>query len=254
MYRVLIVEDDRTNRLFYRKLRVWQQEGFLIAGEAGNGREALELLHAEHFDVFLVDVMMPVMNGLDFLRELKKRNAGGIKIIASNYNEFDYVRQGMQLGASDYLLKPVTEEALEECLQNIRQELEASQAPALTERIFRTCGVDVSAGFVQKLMAYFSDHTDLNLSDISEAFQLSPDYFGRLFKRQMSENFNTFVLRYKMEYARCLLAETEDRVYEISNQLGYRTADYFTKLFREYTGMTPVQYRKSLEKPDRSEF
>lgn len=247
MYRVLIVEDDRTNRLFYRKLSVWQQEGFEISAEAGNGREALDLLEGRDFDVFLVDVMMPVMNGLDFLRELKKRNVGGIRIIASNYNEFDYVRQGMQLGASDYLLKPVTEEALEECLQNIRQELAASQLPALTERIFRDCGADITAGFVQKLITYFSSHTDINLSDISEEFKLSPDYFGRLFKRQMQENFNAFVLRYKMEYARCLLSETEDRVYEISEKLGYKTADYFTKLFREYTGMTPVQYRKSLE-------
>ncbi len=247
MYKVLIVEDDRTNRLFYRKLGVWQQEGFCIAAEAGNGREALDLLETQDFDVFLVDVMMPVMNGLDFLRELKKRGSSGIRIIASNYNEFDYVRQGMQLGASDYLLKPVTEEALGECLQNIRQELEMDRLPAVTERIFRDCGADVSAGFVQKLMAYFETHTDINLSDISEEFKLSPDYFGRLFKRQMAENFNAFVLRYKMEYARCLLSETEDRVYEISEKLGYKTADYFTKLFREYTGMTPVQYRKNLE-------
>ncbi len=247
MYKVLIVEDDRTNRLFYRKLGVWQQEGFCIAAEAGNGREALDLLETQDFDVFLVDVMMPVMNGLDFLRELKKRGSSGIRIIASNYNEFDYVRQGMQLGASDYLLKPVTEEALGECLQNIRQELEMDRLPVLTERIFRDCGADVSAGFVQKLMAYFETHTDINLSDISEEFKLSPDYFGRLFKRQMAENFNAFVLRYKMEYARCLLSETEDRVYEISEKLGYKTADYFTKLFREYTGMTPVQYRKNLE-------
>ncbi len=247
MYKVLIVEDDRTNRMFYQKLGVWQQEGFCIAAEAGNGREALDLLETQDFDVFLVDVMMPVMNGLDFLRELKRRGSSGIRIIASNYNEFDYVRQGMQLGASDYLLKPVTEEALGECLQNIRQELEMDRLPALTERIFRDCGADVSAGFVQKLMAYFETHTDINLSDISEEFKLSPDYFGRLFKRQMQENFNAFVLRYKMEYARCLLSETEDRVYEISEKLGYKTADYFTKLFREYTGMTPVQYRKNLE-------
>ena len=46
MYRVLIVEDDRTNRLFYRKLSVWQREGFSIVAEAGNGREALALLEA----------------------------------------------------------------------------------------------------------------------------------------------------------------------------------------------------------------
>lgn len=96
-------------------------------------------------------------------------------------------------------------------------------------------------------MAYFSEHVDLNLKDISDEFLLSHDYFGKLFKRQMNENFNTFAMRYKMEYAKYLLAHTDERIYEISDHLGYKTTDYFTKLFREYTGETPAQYRKNLD-------
>ena len=61
----------------------------------------------------------------------------------------------------------------------------------------------------------------------------------------MNENFNTFAMRYKMEYAKYLLAHTDERIYEVSDRLGYKTTDYFTKLFKEYTGDTPAQYRKS---------
>lgn len=246
MYKVMIVEDDRTNQLFYRKLRVWEEAGFEIAAVAGNGKEALEMLSQSKIDLFLVDVMMPVMNGLDFLRALKAQNVSGQRVIASNYNEFEYVRQGMKLGACDYLLKPVSPEALRECLMNIRQEL-AAEETEVVEQIFQKCGADTGAGFTQKLMAWFAGHEDINQKDISEAFMLSQDYFGKLFKRQMNENFSQFVLRYKMEYARYLLEETEDRIYEISEKLGYKTPDYFTKLFREYTGETPAQYRKKTE-------
>ena len=75
---------------------------------------------------------------------------------------------------------------------------------------------------------------------------LSKDYFGRLFKRQMNESFYRFVLKYKMEYGKYLLSHTDDRIYEVSEQLGYKTTDYFTKLFKEYTGTTPAEYRKKL--------
>ncbi len=239
MYKVMLVEDDLTNQLFYRKLRVWEEAGFEIAAVADNGKEALEMLSQSKIDLFLVDVM----NGFDFLRELKARKVPGQRVIAGSCNEFEYVRQGMKLGACDYLLKPVSPEALRECLMNIRQELDAGAADVV-EMIFRNCGADTGTGFTQKLMACFAGREDINQKDIAEAFMLSRDYFGKLFKRQMNENFSRFVLRYKMEYARYLLAETEDRIYEISGKLGYKTPDYFTKLFREYTGETPAQYRK----------
>ena len=247
MYRILIVEDDRTNQSLYKKMKVWEEEGFVIEGQAFNGREALSLMQTKQFDLYIVDVMMPVMDGLEFLKELKDRGIMAPRIIASNYNEFDYVRQGMKLGAMDYLLKPVTEEELRECLQNVREELDEEREQNVTEEIFRICGADISSGFARKVMTYFSEHVDLNLKDISDEFLLSHDYFGKLFKRQMNENFNTFAMRYKMEYAKYLLAHTDERIYEISDHLGYKTTDYFTKLFREYTGETPAQYRKNLD-------
>ena len=78
---------------------------------------------------------MPVMNGLEFLKELKARNITEPKIIASNYNEFEYVRQGMKLGASDYLLKPISEEELRECLINVRDEIQDNEERSITEII-----------------------------------------------------------------------------------------------------------------------
>ena len=244
MYRVLLVEDDKTNLFLYKKMKEWEQMGFAIAGEAGNGKEALEQLQQEDFDVILVDVMMPVMNGLEFLEVLQEQQVETPRIIASNYNEFEYVRQGMRLGAMDYLLKPVSKEELTECLTRVKEKLEERKELSLAEAIFLECGADLSAGFVQKVMEYFKEHIDINLQDMADEFGLSKDYFGKLFKRQMKENFNQFVLKYKMEYAKKLLYDYDYKIYEISEKLGYKTTDYFSKIFKDYTGETPLQYRK----------
>lgn len=246
MYRVLLVEDDKTNLFLYRKMKEWEQMGFAIAKEARNGKEALVQMEQEDFDMILVDVMMPVMNGLEFLEVLQERQLQTPRIIASNYNEFEYVRQGMRLGAMDYLLKPISGDELRECLKRVKEKLEEQREVSLVEEIFLECGADISAGFVQKVMGYFSEHVDVNLQDIAEEFQLSKDYFGKLFKRQMNENFNQFVLKYKMEYAKKLLCTSDDKIYEISEKLGYKTTDYFSKIFKDYTGETPMQYRKRI--------
>ena len=79
-------EDDRTNQSLYQKMKVWEEEGFVIEGQAFNGREALSLMQTKQFDLYIVDVMMPVMNGLEFLKELKDRGIMAPRIIASNYN------------------------------------------------------------------------------------------------------------------------------------------------------------------------
>lgn len=244
MYRVLLVEDDKTNLFLYRKMQEWKQMGFEIAGEAKNGKEALQKIETEDFDLILVDVMMPVMNGLELLQELQERQITIPSIIASTYNEFEYVRQGMRLGAMDYLLKPVSKEELLQCLKRVREKLSEKEEDTIIEEIFKECGADVSAGFVQKIMEYFKEHESPNLLEIADAFQLSKDYFGKLFKRQMDVTFNQFLLKYKMEYAKKLLCHSDYKIYEIGDKLGYRTTDYFSKIFKDYAGETPIQFRK----------
>ena len=196
--------------------------------------------------MLLVDLMMPMMNGLELLEELQKREDTTAKIIVSNYNEFEYVRQGMRLGVIDYLLKPIVGEELLQCLQRVKNKIEEIRKENITEKIFAECGLDVNTGFVRKVMTYFTEHQYLNLGEISEYFQLSKDYFGKLFKIQMHENFNSFVSKYKMEYAKHLLSNSDDKIYEISDRLGYKTTDYFSKIFKDYTGYTPGQYRKEI--------
>ncbi len=245
MLKVLIVEDDRTNQALYRRMQAWQEEGFEVVAAASNGKEACQLVEKERFDMFLVDIMMPEMNGLEFLAWLKEGGYEGAKIIASNYNEFEYVRGGMKQGAMDYLLKPFSEEELSECLKRVKADLLQEQRESVTEKIFKECGVDTEAGFVKKLMAYFEEHCDASLTDISDYFALNKDYFGRLFKKQMNESFNQFALKYKMEYAKYLLESTDDKVYEIGDRLGFKTSDYFSKLFKDWTGLTPADYRKN---------
>lgn len=84
---------------------------------------------------------------------------------------------------------------------------------------------------------------DVSLTAVACNLNFSKDYIGRMFKKKTGMSFLQYVTRTKMEYAKKLLASGEYKNYEVCKILGYRTPDYFTQLFKNYTGITPLTYR-----------
>lgn len=124
MYHVLIVDDDRAVRYDLKKSGAWAKHGFIIKNEAANGHEALQKVAEEHFDLILIDIKMPKVDGIAFLQELRNKALDICVVIASGYNTFEYARKGLMLGAFDYLLKPVETSNLEEVLLRAHAHLE----------------------------------------------------------------------------------------------------------------------------------
>lgn len=105
MKTVLIIDDDYIARSNITSLLDWEKHGFLIIGEAANGKEAIEFMMKKMPQIILVDMDMPVMNGVEMLKEMKKKGLSADIIVLSSYNDFQYVRESMKLGAEDYILK-----------------------------------------------------------------------------------------------------------------------------------------------------
>lgn len=128
MYNILIVEDELLLRQGIAHLGDWESEGFRIAGEAGNGRQALDLAAQLRPDAVITDIVMPVMNGIDFIRALRAIDPAIPIVILSNYDDFEYVRQALQAGASDYVLK--SEVSFVQLLQTLRKAMHIGRPDA----------------------------------------------------------------------------------------------------------------------------
>lgn len=105
MYKVMIVEDEHIVRLALRSLIDWENNGMTISVEAVNGKEGLDCLDDCQIDLIITDINMPVMNGIDMMKELKHRSYEGKIVVLSAYNDYDFVREAFMMGASDYILK-----------------------------------------------------------------------------------------------------------------------------------------------------
>jgi len=106
MTRLLIVDDESLLRQGFMHMTDWETQGFQIVGEASNGKEALEIIAQKSPDIVVTDIKMPLMDGVELTKIIKEDYPGIQVVILSSYNDFEYVREMLRLGAFDYILKP----------------------------------------------------------------------------------------------------------------------------------------------------
>jgi len=106
MYNVMIVDDEILVRIGIKNCIDWQKTGFNEPLEAGNGRDALEIIKEKAVDIIVVDIRMPEMDGLELIRKIKESGSTLEVIILSCHNDFEYIRTALKHGACDYLFKP----------------------------------------------------------------------------------------------------------------------------------------------------
>ena len=104
--RILIVDDEYIMRRGIRFMLNWEEQGFEVVGEASNGKEALEMIEDLKPHIVFCDIVMPVMDGIDFIKIAHRRHPDIQILILSGYDKFEYVRQALLNGAADYILKP----------------------------------------------------------------------------------------------------------------------------------------------------
>lgn len=105
MHHILIVDDEFAARETLKCIIDWEKAGFAPPVCARNGKQALELYSQTPFDIVMTDIEMPVMNGLELIEEIKKRNHTQKIVVVSCHEKFEYARRAMQLGIEDYLIK-----------------------------------------------------------------------------------------------------------------------------------------------------
>lgn len=130
MIKVFLVEDEIVMRNGIKNNIPWEKEGLAFAGEASDGELAYPLIKKVQPDILITDIRMPFMDGLE-LSELVKKEFPRIKIIIlSGYNEFDYAKQAIHIGVTDYLLKPITAAKLLEAVKKVADVIEKEREEA----------------------------------------------------------------------------------------------------------------------------
>ena len=123
-YKVFLVEDEYIAREGIRESIDWEAADFEFCGEAPDGEVALPMIDACQPDVLITDIKMPHMDGLQLCRIVRERLPWVKIIILTGYDEFEYAQEAIKLGVTEFLLKPVGAQELQQVLQKIAARLE----------------------------------------------------------------------------------------------------------------------------------
>jgi two-component system response regulator YesN len=259
MKTVLLVDDEQSVVEAISRLVPWEKCGVCLAGTCLNGFEALEKVELVHPDIVITDIKMPVMNGVELIRRLRKLDYRGEVIVLSGYNEFEFAKEAMKEGVKHYLLKPCGEDeiiaAIREGIKDIDRKQELEEARRLVDRLDLTVSeirhqTEKKEDFVEKILEYVEGHLEderLGLRWVaSELVYMNEDYVGQAFTQKVGENFTSYLNRRRVEKAKYLISElSEIKIYVIAEQVGYGSnPHYFSKIFKKYTGFTPSEYKE----------
>lgn len=253
MHKVLIVEDEDIMRKGLMFMPKWQEVDCIVIGEAINGQDGLEKIEKYRPDIVIVDINMPVMDGLEML-DKSIQEYGYDAIIVSGYGEFEYARRGISLGVTEYLLKPVDYNKLYEAIRKIQAKRAADTNIQNTIRQIdvekkklgildneeRKTGNRYVDIMIQAIHEQYPNR--LVLANLSEQCQMSSTYLNVKFKNETGYTFNDYLNRYRIQKAVDLLRENQYKVYEIAEMVGFSEYKYFIKVFKKYIGCSPARF------------
>ncbi|MFS0723149.1 response regulator [Paenibacillus sp. 1P07SE] len=120
MYKVLIVDDEYYFRQALKISLPWEEWDLQLIGEAKNGEDALEQMRVLHPDIIMVDINMPIMDGLTFIAKARSAGFNAKFIVLTGHSEFAYAKNAIQLGVSNYVLKPIDTDEIQRSLSEMK--------------------------------------------------------------------------------------------------------------------------------------
>ncbi|BBH23684.1 hypothetical protein Back11_50290 [Paenibacillus baekrokdamisoli] len=358
MLNVLVVDDDQLVRNGFITIMPWSKHGLRVVGDVNNGEKALAFLRDNPVDLLITDLAMPVMSGIELMRQAKQLLPRLRMVVLTFHHEFEYAQEAIRLGALDYITKvELEEDRMDEVLRRIalriseddqvngvhsptvndfyetpaasarnesvetgKKELQTLKerwcsfdwmidderfaqllgemeerrlAPERIEMLFEaavshwekiipelhphmdTDGLhtwqqwsdwlrrlrfvvsestrtlpyssDV-VNCIMKAQAHIRGHLEeeLQMPQIARMVGMSRSYFSRCFHDISGFTFNDYIRDLRIERAKALLQQTDKSIGWIAAQSGYPNDKYFSKVFRNATGLLPSIYRKDV--------
>ena len=260
MYSLVVAEDEELFRKELCSAQPWEDWGFVLAGAARDGLEALRLVRERLPDLVLTDIRMPGLDGLGLLEALREEfgeEERPFVLIISGHSEFEYARRAVRLGAFDFLLKPLDDSELSDAMARIacalaarsrRKALAGASEPALA--FFAEYAPegprDPADAYVALAVADIRDRyvTELSVESAATRIGISGGHLSRLFKAKTGMTFSEYLVLFRMKRAAELLRDPTIRIGEVADLVGYRDQRHFSTIFRRVVGSTPTEFRE----------
>lgn len=241
----LLIVDDDYNIVETLSL-VLQREFHVVT--ASNGREGLLALKKNPLiALILLDLDMPVMNGLEMLKTVRKRNDDIKILIMSGKKDHEWTRQCIDFNVHGYLEKGFNASELISKIKKVLGIYDFSTLKALWGDDYETRMLSVGSkvrGAIKFIGRNFQKK--ITRDEIAESINVTPQYLSNLFHKECDILLNDYINRHRIQKSiECLKRDDNLKISEVASAVGIPSVNHFYKLFKALTGQTPQQYKKN---------
>lgn len=216
--------------------------------KAYNAFEAQFIVENEGIELVLSDVNMPDLDGIEFRNRLISEDKDCYFIFISGYSDFNNIYNAMKFPNTRFILKSESDDVIiDAVLEQLQSILKKNKNTEINEDILLENGEPGSGKkhLIEKIDEFLADHLDNEacLTSVADYVHMSPPHLSRIYKQITGINFSNKVYQMKIDKAKQILRDTNKKVYEISEEVGFISASAFVYFFKKKTGMTPQQYR-----------
>lgn len=238
LQKILIVEDESLVLQDILRIFHWKDAGYEPV-TAVNGILGVQAFIKYHPSIVITDIRMPHMDGLEMMVQIRQMAPDTRFVVLSAYDDFEYARQALKLGAFDYILKKdISAASIRKALEALK---ETDRSPA------KEAASPSLSPVIQRAVSYIQENyhdPNLRIGGVSLACDISSSRLSAKFREEMDISVNDYITQVRMEQAKRLLAGKKYRVYEVADMVGYRNSAYFCTVFLEQTGVKPNKYHE----------
>jgi len=244
MYKVMIIDDEEALRSLLKRTIDWEAKGLEVVGEAASGSEAINTIDDLKPDIVFVDIRMPFMDGIEFSKLAISRYANLKILILTAFDDFQYAKECIGIGVTEYLLKPIVKSDIDEVLDRIIAKLDLEKEnKRILEMDNGATHDNVKMGAVEEYIKKNYKDSDFNLTAAAQKFGFNASYLSRKFKEETGCGFMEYLIDIRMKRA-SELAKRGELMYRSAEKVGIPDPNYFGKCFRKYHNVSYSEYVK----------
>ena len=228
MFRVLYINLCHHAEFKLQHLTDWSKHGIMIDTCPCEPDFTMQVLAEFDYSLAVIHMNDAPKQGLELCRQIRAQHRLPIIVIEDSL-DYHIIREALRLQISDYLPSDLPTDEIKNSIINLKLKQHPNEDDVIQK----------IKEYVERMM-----HRNITLKEISQIFHFNRSYLGQKFKNEENISFNEYLLIQRMEKAKVLLEQTDMKVYEIANEVGYTEIDWFYKRFKNYTGVSANEYRK----------
>lgn len=237
--KMMIVEDEKFEKMALHQIISKNFPYIEIVAEPSSGIEAIRLGKQLKPHILFLDIGIPEIDGLSVQKKLKGVFPDLQTIVLTAYSDFDHAHKALTYQVADYLVKPARKEVIIEAVNKVVDYFSKTTEETVHNVNYHEAVVTA----INYIEAHYAE--TLQLKQIAERLFLNPQYFSKLFKKEVGISLGDYLLNFRIEKAKELLETTSLPISIVSEKCGFTETAYFCKKFNSLVNTTPLKYRKA---------